>query len=67
MKLDNQPKNIKVILFKETKVAVLEHHGNPNLIGDSIRKFIEWRKQNDLPPQISNTFNILYATLRTVL
>ncbi|MGL5836498.1 MAG: AraC family transcriptional regulator [Waterburya sp.] len=60
MKPDNQPENIKVILFKETKVAVLEHRGDPNCIGNSVRKFIEWRKQNNLLPQISNTFNILY-------
>jgi AraC family transcriptional regulator len=60
MKPDNQLNNVKVILFKETKVAVLEHHGDPNLIGNSVRKFIEWRKQNHLPPKISNTFNILY-------
>jgi AraC family transcriptional regulator len=60
MKPDNQLDQVKVILFKETKVAVLEHRGDPNLIGDSVRKFITWRKQNHLPPQVSETFNILY-------
>jgi AraC family transcriptional regulator len=60
MKPDNQLDNVKVILFEETKVAVLEHRGDPNLIGDSVRKFIEWRKQNNLRPQVSDTFNILY-------
>jgi AraC family transcriptional regulator len=60
MKPDNQPDCVKVTMFKETKVAVLEHRGDPNLIGDSVRKFIGWRKQNNLPPQVSDTFNILY-------
>jgi len=60
MKPDHQPETVKVISFPETKVAVLEHCGDPNLIENSIRKFIEWRKQNHLPPQISATFNILY-------
>jgi AraC family transcriptional regulator len=60
MKPDNQLDNVNIILFKETKVAVLEHRGDPNLIGDSVRKFIEWRKQNNLSPQVSDTFNILY-------
>jgi AraC family transcriptional regulator len=60
MKPDNQLDNVKVTLFKEIKVAVLEHRGDLNLIGDSVRKFIEWRKQNNLPPQVSDTFNILY-------
>jgi AraC family transcriptional regulator len=60
MKPDNQPEHVKVIMFQENKVAVLEHRGDPNLIEDSIRKFIEWRKQNNLSPQVSDTFNILY-------
>jgi DNA gyrase inhibitor GyrI len=38
----------------------LPYRGDPNLIGNSVRKFIEWRKQNNLPPQVSDTFNILY-------
>ena len=51
---------IRVLEFKETRVAVLEHRGDPVLIGDSVRKFIEWRKEVGLPPRISATFNILY-------
>ncbi len=51
---------VKIVNFKQTAVAVLEHRGDPALIGDSIRKFIEWRKQNKLPPRISATFNICY-------
>lgn len=47
--------------FPETRVAVLEHRGDPRRIGDSIRQFIEWRKQNRLPPRVSATFNLLYA------
>ncbi|GAA6619140.1 GyrI-like domain-containing protein [Scytonema sp. NUACC26] len=60
MKLENQPAQVKLISFKNTKVAVLEHRGDPNLIGNSVCKFIEWRKQNCLPPTVSDTFNILY-------
>ncbi len=60
MKPENQPAKVKLITFKVTKVAALEHLGDPNLIGDSVRKFIEWRKQNNLPPYVSATFNILY-------
>jgi AraC family transcriptional regulator len=60
MKSDHQQDRVKVILFKETKVAVFEYRGDPHSIGNSIRKFIEWRKQNHLSPQASDTFNILY-------
>jgi AraC family transcriptional regulator len=60
MKSENQTAQVKLITFKDTKIAVLEHHGDPNLIGQSVRKFIEWRKQNNLSPKVSATFNILY-------
>jgi AraC family transcriptional regulator len=46
--------------FPETRVAVLEHRGDPRRLGDSIRKFIEWRKQNRLLPRVSATFNLFY-------
>ena len=60
MKPQNQPEHVQLIIFEDTRVAVLEHHGDPNLIGDSVRRFIKWRKQNNLSPQVSATFNILY-------
>lgn len=49
-----------IVVFEETRVAAIEHRGDPKLTGNSVRKFIEWRKQNDLPPRVSATFNILY-------
>ncbi|GLQ97702.1 AraC family transcriptional regulator [Dyella mobilis] len=54
------PRHVQLIDFQETPVAVLEHRGDPNLIGDSIRNFIAWRKQNHLPPARHATYNILY-------
>lgn len=60
MKPENQSAKVRLITFKNTKVAALEHRGDPSLIGNSLCKFIEGRKQNNLPPQVSDTFNILY-------
>jgi AraC family transcriptional regulator len=51
---------VRIDILKDTRVAVLEHRGDPQRIGDSIRQFIQWRKQNHLPPRVSATFNILY-------
>lgn len=51
---------VRIDIFKDTRVAVLEHRGDAQHIGDSIRRFIAWRKQNQLPPRASATFNILY-------
>ncbi len=51
---------VQIITFNSTNIAVLEHHGDPRTIGQSISKFIEWRKQHHLSPKVSATFNILY-------
>jgi hypothetical protein len=37
---------VDIINFPETKVAVLEHHGDPALIDRSVQQFIAWRQQN---------------------
>jgi AraC family transcriptional regulator len=52
---------VKIIEFKETKVAVLEHRGAPGLVNDSVRVFIDWRKTSGLSPvKSSKTFGIAY-------
>jgi AraC family transcriptional regulator len=60
MKVQQSVDRVRILDFPKTPVAVLEHRGDPKRIGDSIRKFIEWRKQNRLPPRTSATFNLLY-------
>jgi AraC family transcriptional regulator len=60
--MPSQPHNqqVRIMDMQETPIAVLEHRGDPRLVGDSIRRFIEWRKQHHLPPSKHATFNILY-------
>jgi len=53
-------RDIRIVDFPQTRVAVLEHRGDPNRIGDSIRAFIAWRKQHHLHPSRHATFNIFY-------
>lgn len=55
------PNDVRIVDFPSTPVAVLEHRGDPRLIGESIRRFIGWRKQANLRPPASATFNILYT------
>lgn len=58
---------IKIINFKQTKVAVLEHRGPPALVNDSVKIFIDWRKGSGLSPvQTSQTFGIVYDNPETV-
>jgi len=66
MKPTLQAADVQVVHFPETKVALLEHRGDPRRLGDSIRAFIAWRREQGLPPSRSATFNILYDDPATV-
>lgn len=52
---------VRMVDFAATRVAALEHRGGQSTIGESIRKFQQWRAQNGLPPHTSATFNIPHA------
>jgi AraC family transcriptional regulator len=56
----NRADDVRIVDFPETRVALLTHQGDPQRIGDSVRRFIEWRKQNQLPPRVSATFNLVH-------
>jgi AraC family transcriptional regulator len=53
-------RQVKIVEFAETRVAALEHRGDWRRLNVSLRKFIEWRRQNGLPPRISDTYNIFH-------
>jgi AraC family transcriptional regulator len=61
MKPEYRAEDVKLVTCEDTRVAALEHRGDPNLIGDSIRKFIAWRRENRVTRELSATFNILYC------
>lgn len=60
MKSENCQYKVDIVNFSETKIAVIEHLGPIELIGNTIRTFIEWRKTNGLSPKVCRTFNIAY-------
>ena len=41
-----------------TKVAIMEHRGDPATLGATIQRFIAWRKARGLHPSTSPTFNV---------
>jgi len=52
---------VKLSNFKQTKIAVLEHRGAPALLNDSVKIFIDWRKNSGLSPVgASQTFGVVY-------
>ncbi|WP_167632160.1 AraC family transcriptional regulator [Mariprofundus ferrooxydans] len=58
---------VNIVDSAETRVAVLEHRGAPQLVNDSVMRFIEWRKQSGLSPvKTSRTFGLVYDDPATV-
>ncbi len=52
---------VRIVDCEPTKVALLEHRGAPELVNDTARIFIEWRKASGLSPvKSSRTFGIAY-------
>ncbi|SEF49022.1 AraC family transcriptional regulator [Vibrio hangzhouensis] len=60
MKSDKYSHLVEIVNFSETKVAALEHLGALELLGNTINSFIDWRRKNNLSPNVSRTFNIVY-------
>lgn len=58
--------NVDIIDFPQTTIAVMEHRGEPALLGHTIQKFIAWRRANGLTPNKYKTFNLLYHEPTTV-
>jgi len=52
--------DVRIVDFPDTPVACLSHVGPPERIGESIRRFIAWRRANDLPPARHATWNVLH-------
>jgi AraC family transcriptional regulator len=52
---------VKIANFPETRIAVLEHRGDPALVMETAMTFIDWRKSSGLSPvRTSRTFGIAY-------
>src|SRR6185369_4718894 len=60
MQPDHRPENVRITECSPVRVGVLEHRGDPRRIGDSIRRFIDWRKEHRLHPRVSATFNVFW-------
>ena len=52
--------DVRILDFPETPVAIMSHTGDSAAIGDTIRRFIAWRKAAGLSPRVSATFNIFH-------
>lgn len=58
----HDPSEVTIRTEPERHVAIVSHSGDPQGIGDSIRRFIDWRRANGLPPSRSASFNIFHSS-----
>lgn len=52
--------DVRIVDFPATPVIILPHRGSPARIGESVRKLIDWRRANGLPPSRAATFNLFH-------
>lgn len=53
--------DVNIVDVPETPVAVLQHRGNPALVGETIQKFIAWRRAVGLSAASSATYNVFHS------
>ena len=53
--------DVRIVETMDVPVARITHRGDPALIGDTIRRFIAWRKAAGLRPPGSATYNIFWS------
>lgn len=57
--------DVTTLDFPATPVAFLQHRGDPAHLGDTIRRFITWRKTTGHRPPASATYTIFHTDPRT--
>ncbi|MHA6718195.1 AraC family transcriptional regulator [Sphingomonas sp. RS6] len=65
MQPDFAVEDVTIVEFPATPVAIMPHRGDPARIGNTIRRFIAWRKRTGLRPPASATYTIFHSDPRT--
>lgn len=52
---------VEIVEFKGANIASIHHSNAKKSLGSTIAQIIEWRKENNLPPSKSRTFNIFHS------
>ena len=58
MQTDFTPVQVTIRDVAPTRVAIIEHRGDPATIDATIQRFIAWRKAAGLSPRTNPTFNV---------
>jgi len=58
MQITYEPSDVTIRDVPPTPVAIMEHRGDRARLGDTIQRFITWRKAAGLSPETNPTFNV---------
>lgn len=59
--------DVEIVVFPETKVAVLEHRGPPALEHDTVKKLVAWKLENRyVDPLKHRHYGVHYTDFRTI-
>lgn len=53
--------DVQIVVFPETRVAVVEHRGSPQLEHETARRLIAWRVRNQLDRERHRSYGIHYT------
>lgn len=65
MKTSYTADDVTIVQVPETPVAIMTHRGDPARLGQTIQRFIAWRRATGLHPQSSATFNVFHTDPRS--
>lgn len=65
MKASYTADDVTIVEVPTTPVAVMTHRGDPAQLGQTIQRFIAWRRSVGLHPRASATFNIFHCDPHT--
>lgn len=56
---------VQVCAVEPIRIAVMQHRGRPEQLGDTLRRFIAWRRSHGLSPSRAATFTLWHDDPRT--
>lgn len=52
---------VAIVELPAVTVAMMDHRGDPAAIGDTVARFVAWRRRVGLAPAVSATYNLLHT------
>jgi AraC family transcriptional regulator len=58
------PDDVTIRDFPATPVAIMEHHGDPRRVYDTVKRFVAWRRASGLGRETADTYTVFHSDPR---